>query len=65
MNGDNTAIAYFFAIIIILLVALFFSFLNQLYLHPWLLLCVAAAVVCYILARRAQRRERGCKPPTK
>jgi hypothetical protein len=47
------------------LVALFFSFLNQLYLHPWLLICVAAAVACYILARRAQRRERGCKPPTK
>jgi peptidoglycan/LPS O-acetylase OafA/YrhL len=59
MNGDQNSIALFFAVIIIFAVALCLSFLNQLFVHPWLLIPVAGAVVCFFLARREQRRERG------
>jgi preprotein translocase subunit YajC len=59
MNGDQSSIALFFAVIIVFAVAFFFSFLNQLFEYPWLLVLVAAAGVIYYLARRAERRERG------
>ena len=59
MNGDKASLAVFAAAIIIFAFLACVGFLKSLFEHPWLLVCVALAIVAFILARRAERRERG------
>jgi hypothetical protein len=59
MNGDQNSLAVFAAAVIIFAVAAIFGLINALFVHPWLLGCIALAIIAYILAKRAERRERG------
>ena len=59
MNGDKSSLAMFAAGIIIFAFLAFVGFLKSLFEHPWLLVCVALAIVAFVLYKRAKRRERG------
>jgi hypothetical protein len=58
MTGDQAGLSVLAAAVVIFAVALVLGFINSLFVHPWLLGFMAVAILAYILARRAERRER-------
>jgi hypothetical protein len=61
MNGDQAGLAVIVAGIIVLALALVGGLIKSLFEQPWLLGVVALAIVLFVLAKRAERRERGGK----
>jgi Flp pilus assembly protein TadB len=59
MNSGMDGLTILVALLIIMAFAAVISLLNALVVHPWLWLFVIGAVVIFIMAKRAERRERG------
>ena len=57
-GGDQAAISWFLAVIVVMCAALVLGMIAAIFEHPWLLICVAGAIFCFVMARREERRTR-------